>query len=203
MRSLRRLDALNLPNLITMARILLVPVVIWLLLESTNPAGFLAQGFSPEILRWLATAAFVLSIATDGVDGAIARRRGLITNLGKILDPIADKALLGGLLIVLSALNQVPWWVTSLILVRELGITVYRLIVAKRRVLAASGGGKLKTVFQSIAVGMFISPISTYWIGFEMLQQAVLYAALLLTLWSGFSYVLAEVRLARSMRTQR
>ena len=200
MRSLRGLDALNLPNLITTARILLVPVVIWLLLESTTPQGSLAQAFAPEVLRWFATIAFVLSIATDGVDGAIARRRGLITNLGKILDPIADKALLGGLLIVLSVLEQVPWWVTVLILVRELGITIYRLIVAKRRVLAASGGGKLKTIFQSIAVGMFISPISTYWIGFDLLQQAILYVAFALTLWSGVSYVMAEVRLTRSTR---
>ncbi len=201
MRSIRGLDALNLPNLITMARILLVPVVIWLLLAASDSTGDLASAVGPELLRWLATAAFVLSIATDGVDGAIARRKGLITNLGKILDPIADKALLGGLLLVLSILGQVPWWVTILILVRELGITVYRLIVAKRRVLAASGGGKLKTVFQSIAIGMFISPISGYWVGFAVLEQVVLYFALALTLWSGATYVLAEARLVRSNRT--
>ncbi len=203
MRSIRGLDALNLPNLITMARILLVPVVIWLLLAASDSSGQLADVLGPELLRWLATAAFVLSIATDGVDGAIARRRGLITNLGKILDPIADKALLGGLLIVLSILGQVPWWVTILILVRELGITVYRLIVAKRRVLAASGRGKLKTVFQSIAIGMFISPIADYWIGFRVLENVVLYVALALTLWSGFSYVLAEARLVRENRSQK
>ena len=201
MRSIRGLDALNLPNLITMARILLVPVVIWLLLAASDSTGDLASSVGPELLRWLATAAFVLSIATDGVDGAIARRKGLITNLGKILDPIADKALLGGLLLVLSILGQVPWWVTILILVRELGITVYRLVVAKRRVLAASGGGKLKTVFQSIAIGMFISPISDYWVGFAVLEQVVLYVALALTLWSGATYVLAEARLVRSNRT--
>ncbi len=201
MRSIRGLDALNLPNLITMARILLVPVVIWLLLSASDSTGDLASAVGPELLRWLATAAFVLSIATDGVDGAIARRKGLITNLGKILDPIADKALLGGLLLVLSILGQVPWWVTILILVRELGITVYRLIVAKRRVLAASGGGKLKTVFQSIAIGMFISPISGYWVGFAVIEQVVLYLALALTLWSGATYVLAEARLVRSNRT--
>ena len=200
MRSIRGLDALNLPNLITMARILLVPVVIWLVLEASNLSGAMVAQLGVELLLWLATAAFILSIATDGVDGAIARRRGLITNLGKILDPIADKALLGGLLFVLSLLGEVPWWVTILILFRELGITVYRLVVAKRRVLAASGGGKLKTIFQAIAVGMFISPISTYWTGFAVLEELVLYSALALTLWSGISYVLAEVRLARANR---
>ena len=201
MRSMRGLDALNLPNLITMARILLVPVVIWLVLEASNESGVLASKLGVDLLLWLATATFVLSIATDGVDGAIARRRGLITNLGKILDPIADKALLGGLLFVLSILGEVPWWVTILILVRELGITVYRLVVANRRVLAASGSGKLKTIFQAIAVGMLISPISNYWIGFALLEQFVLYSALALTLWSGFRYVLAEVRLARTNRS--
>ncbi|MEY4618715.1 MAG: CDP-diacylglycerol--glycerol-3-phosphate 3-phosphatidyltransferase, partial [Actinomycetota bacterium] len=93
-----------------------------------------------------------IAFVPDGVDGAIARRKNLVTNLGKLLDPIADKALLGGALVSLSILGEVPWWITTVILVREIGITAYRLIVVKKRVIAAAGGGKLKTILQSIAV---------------------------------------------------
>ena len=178
----------NLPNAITVLRILLVPVFIWLLFTASSPE-------SP--LRWFAVAAFVISIATDGVDGAIARRRGLITDLGKILDPIADKALIGGGLISLSLLGQIPWWVTIAILVREFGITAYRLIVVRRRVLAASTGGKIKTVLQAVAVGFYISPLASLWSPVGVIQAVILYAALASTLWSGIQYVLAEVKVSR------
>ena len=178
----------NLPNAITVLRILLVPVFIWLLFSAASEA-------SP--MRWLAVTAFVVSIATDGVDGAIARRQGLITDLGKILDPIADKALIGGGLVSLSLLGQIPWWVTVAILVREFGITAYRLVVVRRRVLAASTGGKVKTVLQAVAVGFYISPLSSLWSPIGVFQAAVLYAALASTLWSGIQYVFAELKVAR------
>jgi len=123
---------LNLPNSITLLRILLVPVFITLLFVSPEKSS---------LERWLVVAIFVLAISTDGIDGAIARKRNLVTNLGKLLDPIADKALIGGALVALSILGELSWYITAAILIREVGITVYRLIVAKRRVLAASGGG--------------------------------------------------------------
>lgn len=169
-----------------MLRILLVPVVIALMF--TAPATNSWQ-------RWLAVIAFVVSIATDGVDGAIARRRGLITDLGKILDPIADKALIGGALISLSILALVPWWVTVAIMVRELGITVYRLVVVRKRVLAASNGGKVKTVLQAVAVGFYLSPLAALWAPVEWIQLIILYAALVSTLATGLQYVIAEVKL--------
>jgi CDP-diacylglycerol--glycerol-3-phosphate 3-phosphatidyltransferase len=171
----------NLPNAITAARILLVPVFLWVLFIYPNP---------DSMQRWWAVLLFVLTISTDGVDGAIARRRGLITNVGKILDPIADKALIGGALVGLSILGQIPWWVTILILVRELGITFFRFAVIRRKVIAASGGGKLKTVLQAVAIGFFLSPLAHmwgYWV--EVLQNVVLYVALVITVYSGAGYL--------------
>ena len=141
--------------------------------------------------RWIVLALFVLASATDGVDGALARRRNQVTNLGKILDPIADKVLVGGALVALSALGQIPWWVTSLILVRELGITAYRFVVIRDRVIAASGGGKFKTVMQSVAVGFYLSPLAGYWEPVAYLQLFLLYFALALTITSGVQYLMA------------
>jgi CDP-diacylglycerol--glycerol-3-phosphate 3-phosphatidyltransferase len=136
-------------------------------------------------------ALFVLASATDGVDGALARRRNQVTNLGKILDPIADKVLIGGALVALSALGQIPWWVTAIILVRELGITAYRFVVIRDRVIAASGGGKFKTVMQSVAVGFYLSPLAGYWEPVAYLQLFLLYFALALTITSGVQYLMA------------
>jgi CDP-diacylglycerol--glycerol-3-phosphate 3-phosphatidyltransferase len=164
----------NLPNAITMARILAVPFFIWSLVSVSDQQ-------SP--LRWFSVLIFIVIMASDGVDGAIARKKGLVTNLGKLLDPIADKALLGGALITLSILGQVAWWVTILILVRELGITVYRLLVAKREVIAASTGGKLKTIFQGIMVGFLVSPLTAWFPGFwfAAFEQALVITAVVLT----------------------
>lgn len=157
----------------------MVPLVLWLMMV----------GWDSFLDRMLALVLLVLAASTDGIDGAIARRRNLVTNLGKILDPIADKALLSGALIVLSIQDAVPWWATGLILVREFGITVYRLVVAKKRVIAASGGGKLKTVIQIIGVSMAIAPfgfLGEWWI---WLTNAVIYLAVVLTLYTGYQYL--------------
>jgi CDP-diacylglycerol--glycerol-3-phosphate 3-phosphatidyltransferase len=113
----------NLPNLITVVRILLAPVFFWLLLADAGAYG---------ILRWIAAALFILAIATDGIDGAIARRRGMVTDLGKILDPVADKLLTSGALVCLSILGELWWWVTIVIVVREVGITVWRMVELPR-----------------------------------------------------------------------
>lgn len=167
------------PNLITSARILMVPLVLWLMMV----------GWDSTVDRLLALVLLILAASTDGIDGAIARKRNLITNVGKILDPIADKALLSGALIVLSIQDAVPWWMTIVILVREFGITVFRLVVAKKRVIAASGGGKLKTVIQIVGVCMALAPfdfLGTWW---SLLTSLVLYLAVGLTLWTGWQYL--------------
>lgn len=174
-------------NLITVARIVLVPVFIWILVAYPHPL---------DQHRWLAVLFFVLSAATDGVDGAVARKRGEVTNLGKILDPIADKLLIGGALVTLSALGQLQWWFTIVILVREIGITVYRFVVIRKRVVAASGGGKLKTVLQSILVGFLLAPHSG-WVPWEILFPLIMvlmYVTLVVTIWTGVDYLIAAVK---------
>ena len=175
----------NIPNIITMARIIFVPLFIWTLAEFSNPES---------AMRWVSVLVFIIIMASDGIDGAIARKRNQVTDLGKILDPIADKVLIGGALVALSVLGQIPWWITATILVREIGITIYRLVVIKDRVIAASGGGKLKTIMQSIAVGFYLSPLAGYWAPVDILQQVILYVALTLTVVSGVQYLLAARR---------
>lgn len=170
------------PNLITGARLLLVPVVLAMLWEFWNEPW----------LRFLAMLLLILAAATDGLDGSIARRRNLVTNLGKILDPIADKALLSGALILLSLLDAVSWIATGIILARELFITVYRLVVVKRKVIAASAGGKFKTVMQIVAVCMVIAPFDFLGSWFAFLAQAVLWFTVALTVWTGVAYLVPK-----------
>lgn len=175
----------NLPNIITMARIALVPLLLWLVVD--EPEG--------SATRWISVIVFILIMASDGIDGAIARRRGLITNLGKLLDPIADKALLSGALIVLSVLGEFPWWATVLILVRELGITLYRLLIIKKRVVAASSGGKLKTILQGVLVGLVISPLPQLlgsWVSTVEFGMIVLTTAV--TVVTGLQYLIGAAR---------
>ena len=185
MSSHPRFKWINVPNAITSARILLVPVFIWLLL--VNPDKH-------DLTRWWVVAIFVLAMSTDGLDGAIARRKGLITNLGKILDPIADKALIGGGLVILSYLGELNWWATALILVRELGITVYRLIVVKKRVIAASSGGKVKTVLQSVMLGLLLSPFDYYLPWLVGVELVLVWATVAVTLYTGGQYVVAAAK---------
>jgi CDP-diacylglycerol--glycerol-3-phosphate 3-phosphatidyltransferase len=180
----------NLPNLITVVRILLAPLFMWMLLADNGEDG---------PLRWWAAALFIVAIATDGIDGAIARRQGLVTDLGKLLDPIADKVLTGGALICLSILGELWWWVTIVILVREVGITIFRFVMLRDRVIPASRGGKLKTVLQSVAISLYLVPL---WLLFgdwvHILNAVVMAAALVMTVVTGIDYLLAARRENRS-----
>lgn len=175
---------MNLANAITAARIAMVPIFCFLLLSSTLAS----------LERWLALFVFVLAISTDGVDGAVARRTGTVTNLGKILDPIADKLLIGSALVALSLLSEVPWWVTIVILARELFVTIYRLLLVKKTVIAANLSGKLKTIFQGIAVGVVMAPIEFWFSIWSYLEAGLLYFAVALTVYSGISFVFSARR---------
>lgn len=178
---------LNAPNLITIIRILLVPVFVVLLA---------ADGGHDIGLRWAATALFVVAISTDSLDGHLARSRNLVTDLGKLLDPIADKALIGSALVVLSVLGELPWAVTVLILVREVGITVYRFAVLSRRVIPASKGGKLKTVLQAVAITLALTPLQQLlgsWVTIP--DRLLMAAALVVTLATGVQYLVDDRRL--------
>ncbi|WP_051147445.1 CDP-diacylglycerol--glycerol-3-phosphate 3-phosphatidyltransferase [Glaciibacter superstes] len=176
----------NVPNLITVVRILLAPLFIWMLLADAGHDG---------ALRWWAAALFVVAIATDGVDGAIARRRGLVTDLGKLLDPIADKVLTGGALVGLSILGELPWWVTIVILVREVGITVFRFAMLSDRVIPASRGGKLKTILQSVAITLALTP---FWLllgdWVHWVNGITMTLAVILTVYTGLDYLVSAWR---------
>lgn len=172
----------NVPNALTVLRILMVPVFGWLLL---------AHGGEQEPWRWWATVVFVVATATDWVDGFLARRDGLITDFGKLMDPIADKALMGTALIGLSVLDLLPWWITVVILVREVGITLMRFVVIRRGVIPASRGGKLKTVLQALGLTLMVAPLGGL---LGALGLSIMYAALVVTVVTGIDYVLQAVR---------
>lgn len=190
-----RSSNLNLPNGITVVRILLAPVFLWLLFADAGADG---------VLRWAATALFVVAIATDGIDGHIARSRNQVTDLGKLLDPIADKVLTGAALVALSILTELPWWITIVILVREIGITVHRMIVLSDHVVAAAWMGKLKTVVQAVAISFALAPLPALLGDWVLVVNGVLMAAaLVLTVASGVDYIAAEARGARRARRGR
>ncbi|SDQ33545.1 CDP-diacylglycerol--glycerol-3-phosphate 3-phosphatidyltransferase [Quadrisphaera sp. DSM 44207] len=187
---------LNIANVLTVVRVALVPLVAWLLL---------LDGGADPVLRLLAFAAFVLAGITDRIDGELARRRNLVTDFGKVADPIADKLLLGTVLVGLSWLGEVPWWITVVILGRELGVTALRFWVIRHGVIPASSGGKLKTVLQLVALGMYLLPLRTWFDGAaEAVARgtafAVLLAAVVVTVVTGADYVVRAVRLRRSAR---
>ena len=167
----------NLANYLTVLRLLLVPVVLVLLLaDDGDNAG----------LRLGAAAVFLIAAITDRIDGQIARSRGLVTSFGKLVDPIADKALIGAALVGLSILDELPWWVTVVVLVREIGVTLLRFVVIRHGVMPAGRGGKIKTVLQTVAIAAYLLPLT------GVLQTAaavVMGVAVLLTLVTGAEIV--------------
>jgi CDP-diacylglycerol--glycerol-3-phosphate 3-phosphatidyltransferase len=179
-------SAWNVANALTVTRILLVPVFGWLLLHADgHDVGY----------RWAATAVFVVAMITDRLDGALARSRGLVTEFGKLSDPIADKALTGMALVGLSLVGELPWWVTVLVLVREVGVTVVRLLVLRHGVMPASRGGKAKTALLGLALGLLIAP----WEGPVRVGAAVVLAvAVALAVVTGTAYLRQARQLARS-----
>ena len=182
----------QLPNAITIVRILCAPVFVWMLL---------ADGGSDGALRWWAAVLFIVAIATDGIDGYLARRHDIVTDLGKLLDPIADKVLTGAAFVCLSILGELDWWITILVLVREVGITVHRLAVASDHVVAAAWMGKLKTVAQAVALSLALLPLWTLVGGWIHVVNAVaMTVAVALTVASGVDYVVTELRGARADR---
>jgi len=181
----------NVANIITVVRILLAPVFVYLLLLDGGEMG---------ATRWVAALLFIFAIATDGIDGHIARSRNLITDLGVLLDPIADKILTLSALVVLSILGELWWWVTIIIVVRELGITVWRLVVVTKVVVPASKTGKLKTLAQAVAISLFLLPFATVFGDWVLwINWVVMAVALALTVYSGIEY-LVQARSAKRSR---
>jgi CDP-diacylglycerol---glycerol-3-phosphate 3-phosphatidyltransferase len=141
----------NVANQLTVLRLLLVPVFGWALLHDDGAST-----------GWRVAAAVVFAVAawTDRVDGHLARSRGLETSFGKLADPIADKALTGTAFVGLSLLGELSWWVTAVVVVREVGVTLLRFWVIRHGVMPASRGGKLKTLLQGIAIGLYVLPLT-------------------------------------------
>jgi len=171
----------NIANIITVARILLAPLFVWLVLLDGGAHG---------VWRWVAAGLFIAAIATDGVDGALARRRNLVTTSGILLDPIADKVLIGGGLIALALVSELPWWVVIVILVREIGITLMRMAVLSDRVIPASRGGKLKTILQAITLSSWLVPswvVLGSWV--FVMNWVLMGGVIVLTVVTGLDYI--------------
>lgn len=180
---------LNIANALTCLRLVLVPVFV---------AALFTEGGTDTTWRLAAFAVFAIAALTDRLDGQLARSRGLVTWFGALADPIADKALTGAALIGLSILAVVPWWVTIVILGREIGITVLRFVVIRRGVIPASRGGKAKTVAQTVAIGLFLLPLVLLFPGAAVavlaVQWTAMVIALVLTVVTGADYVVKAVR---------
>ena len=177
----------SLPNMLTTARLLAVPVVVWLLIADDGVGGH---------LRWWALLVFLLAAATDYLDGYLARRWSVVSSFGQLADPIADKALVLVTLGAIVMVDGVPWWPLAILAVRELGVTVGRLAVARDVVIAASRGGKLKTVLQLMALTAYLLPLANGWI--DAVAWWSLLAAVVIAVVSG---VHVAMQIARAART--
>jgi CDP-diacylglycerol---glycerol-3-phosphate 3-phosphatidyltransferase len=177
----------NLANILTGLRLLMVPIFLCALFagNSHETAGRIA-----------AFVIFAIACLTDGLDGLLARNYGMTTEFGAFVDPIADKALIGSALIGLSMLGDLPWWITVVILTREIGVTLLRLAVIRRGVIPASWGGKLKTLVQAVAIGLFVLPLSG---PFLVAASVVMGIAVVLTVVTGVDYVVGAIKAVKDV----
>jgi len=176
----------NIANGLTLLRLLLVPVFAVLLFhDDGDETGW----------RVAACVVFAVAAVTDRIDGQLARSRGLVTDVGTMADPIADKTLIGTALVGLSMLGELPWWVTVVVLTREVGVTLLRLWVIRHGVMPASRGGKLKTVLQGVAIGLYVLPLAGWLATGRAWMMA---AAVLVTVVTGIDYVARALRLRRT-----
>jgi len=183
----------QLPNAITVARIPLAVIFFVLLLIGGT------YGVDDLVMRWIAAVLFIVAISTDWVDGYLARRFDIVSDFGKLWDPIADKLLTGAGFVGLAVLGELNWWLVIVILIREVGITVHRLIVAKEHVVAAAWMGKVKTAVQAVALSWALLPLHVIiglgpWV---IVTAFLMIAVLILTVASGIDYIVAQVRGSR------
>ncbi len=178
---------LNVPNALTVLRILMVPVFLAVLFTHPDDFGW----------RMAATAVFVVAILTDLADGYIARKYNLVTDFGKLWDPVADKALTGAAFIALGILGELSWIIIVLILLREWGITWLRAAIAKHGIMAANKGGKLKTVTQSVALGLYLLGRENLPEWLSVVALVIMIIALVLTLLTGITYIFSAMKIRR------
>lgn len=186
----------QLPNAITVARIPLAVIFFVLLLIGGT------YGLDDLVIRWIAAVLFVIAISTDWVDGYLARKYDIVSDFGKLWDPIADKLLTGAGFVGLAILTEWPWWIVIVILIREWGITAHRFMVASTHIVAAAWMGKIKTGLQAVALSWCLLPLHVligmdWWTG---VGTVLMWATLLMTIASGIDYIVAQVRGARQSR---
>ena len=177
---------LNVANGLTLLRIVLVPIFVLFMI---------ASGMTDPAYRIAAALAFGIASMTDFADGWIARTFNLVTSFGKLADPIADKALTGTALVLLSIYHALPWWVTIVVLIREIGVTLLRLWVARVNVIPASPGGKIKTVLQIVAIAWYIWPFQAV---LASVGPWLMAAAVVVTVVTGADYVVRVLRIRRA-----
>jgi CDP-diacylglycerol---glycerol-3-phosphate 3-phosphatidyltransferase len=180
---------MNIPNRITVSRIFLIPLFLIIMLVPFNWGNMYLLGVSLPVTHFVGALIFIVASATDWVDGYYARKYNLVTNMGKFLDPLADKLLVSAALIVLVELRYAPSWIVIVIISREFAVTGLRLLLAgEGEVVAANMLGKIKTWAQIVA----ISALLLHNILFEMISfpfaQVALWVALIFTIWSGWDY---------------
>jgi CDP-diacylglycerol--glycerol-3-phosphate 3-phosphatidyltransferase len=176
----------NIANALTVFRLVLVPLFV---------LALFADGGHADGWRWTAWGVFAVASYTDRIDGQLARSRNLVTSFGKLLDPIADKALIGAALIGLSALDDLPWWITVLVLGREVGVTLLRFWVIRHGVIQASRGGTLKTFVQAVAIGLYVLPL-TGWLATG--RAWVMALAVAVTVVTGIDYIARALTLRQT-----
>jgi CDP-diacylglycerol--glycerol-3-phosphate 3-phosphatidyltransferase len=174
----------NVANGLTALRFVLVPLFGWLLLAGDGRTGW----------RLAAAGVFLVAIITDRFDGSLARSRGLVTDVGKIADPIADKALIGTALVALALLGELAWWVTVTVLAREALITGLRFVVIRRAVLPAGRGGKAKTALQAVAITLYLTPLPR---GAGPVAAGAMAVAVVVTVLTGLDYLVKLVQIMR------
>jgi CDP-diacylglycerol--glycerol-3-phosphate 3-phosphatidyltransferase len=189
MTPVKPVPLLNAANVLTIVRIVLMPVFV---------ACVVASGMTHDAWQLAAGLIFVVASATDYVDGWIARAHNLVTSFGKVADPIADKALTGAALVLLSSYDKLPWWVTAVILVREWGVTALRFFVLRYGVIPASRGGKAKTALQTLAIGWYLTPLPA---PLAAVGPWIMFAAVVVTVVTGADYVARAIRIRREALT--
>ncbi|WP_190822252.1 CDP-diacylglycerol--glycerol-3-phosphate 3-phosphatidyltransferase [Saccharopolyspora pogona] len=180
----------NIANILTVSRLALVPVFL---------VALFWDGGHDTLWRWIATGVFAIASITDRIDGDLARKRGLVTDFGKVADPIADKALTGAALVGLSLLGDLGWWITWVIIGREVAVTLLRFWVIRHGVIPASHGGKVKTLLQALAIGLYLLPLGSW---ADIPRWIVMGAALVATVGTGLDYVVRAVRLRAAGRAK-
>ena len=189
---------MNLPNRITVARIFLIPIMmVFLLVDfSFYPDPLVWNSYELPFNQLIAAIIFIIAASTDGIDGYIARKNNLVTNLGKLLDPLADKLLVAAILISLVQMGKCESWIVIIIISREFAVTGLRQIaLLQGKVVAASNWGKIKTVVQIVAIiAMLINNFPFVFIDFPF-DVIATWAAGLITLYSGVDYFIKNKNL--------